>query len=272
MKQLLLLLACISASVTSFALNPSREYKVTPDQYGMDYKEIQIPTVDNMQLNAWIFKPSSDSRKYIIMSGNGDGNMADNLEIAAQFLSGGYNVIMYDYRGYGKSSDFKILPDMYIYPQFVKDLMGVCDYTRKFCNTQFDLYGIGIGAGLSLSVGAERTEVRRIIADAPYSDLEGMKNRIKQVESKDVMMPLAYDKMFIEPKYALEKGEQLYGILYIIGEKGQLVTTKDIAGLKEIHPKGVTIYVVPGVDNDKNFSSNKDQYFDQIKKFLAIQQ
>jgi len=150
--------------------------------------------------------------------------------------------------------------------------MGVCDYTRKFCNTQFDLYGIGIGAGLSLSVGAERPEVRRIIADAPYSDLEGMKNRIKEVESKDVMMPLAYDKMYIEPKYALEKGDQLYGILYIVGEKGQLVTPKDVALLKEVHPKGVSLYVVTGVDNDKNFSSNKDQYFDQVKKFLTISQ
>lgn len=261
----------MTASLTSFALNPVRDYKVTPDQYGMDYKEISIPSTDNVQLNAWVFKPSSESRKYIIISSSGDGNMSDNLEIAAQFLSIGYNVIMYDYRGYGKSADFKILPDMYVYPQFVKDLMGVCDYARKFCNTQFDLYGVGIGAGLSLAVGSERPEVRRIIADAPYSSLEDMKNRIKQVQGKDVMMPLAYDKMFIEPKYALAKGEQLYGIMLIVGEKDQLVTPDDMKALKEVHSKGCTIYVVPGATNDKNFSSNKNAYFDQIKKFLAAQ-
>ena len=269
MKQTLLLLACICAYVTSFALNPSKDYKVTPDQYGMDYKEISIPTADNLQLNAWVFKASTDTRKYIIISGNGDGNMADNLEIAAQFLSGGYNVVMYDYRGYGKSSDFKILPNMYIYPQFVKDLVAVCDYTRKFYNTQFDMYGVGIGAGLSLSVGAQRPEVRRIIADAPYSTLEDMKNRIKQVQGTDVMMPLAYDKMFIEPKYALEKGDQLYGIMLIVGEKDPLVTPNDMKELKEVHSKGCTIYIVPGVTNDKNFTSNKNAYFNQIKKFLA---
>ena len=28
-------------------------------------------------------------------------NMADNIEIAGQFLSAGWNVALYDYRGYG---------------------------------------------------------------------------------------------------------------------------------------------------------------------------
>ena len=85
------------------------------------------------------------------------------------------------------------------------------------------------------------------------------------------MMPLAYDKMTIEPKYSLTKGEQLYGILLIVGEKDQTVTPDDMKELKKVHTKNCTIYVVPGATNDKNFTTNKNAYFDQIKKFLAAQ-
>src|SRR5579862_7153934 len=137
MKQLVFLMACLGASVSSFALNPTRDYKATPDDYGMKYKEIIVTTDDNIQLNTWVFNPAKLSKKYIIISASGDGNMSDNIEIAAQFLSDDFNVIMYDYRGYGKSSDFKINPNFYIYSQFQKDLAAECDYARKYYNTQF---------------------------------------------------------------------------------------------------------------------------------------
>lgn len=41
------------------------------------------------------------------MSGSGDGNMVDNIEIANSFLSAGYNVAMYDYRGYAAAAILK---------------------------------------------------------------------------------------------------------------------------------------------------------------------
>jgi pimeloyl-ACP methyl ester carboxylesterase len=79
----------------------------------------------------------------VVISGSGDGNMADNLEIVNSFLSAGYNVATYDYRGYGASSDFKIDPDLYIYPQFITDLNAVLDHLRKSrAITKFDLIWI----------------------------------------------------------------------------------------------------------------------------------
>jgi pimeloyl-ACP methyl ester carboxylesterase len=94
--------------------------------------------------------------------------MADNLEVVGQFLSLGYNVLTYDYRGYGKSDSFHINQNFFIYAQFAKDLQGVLDYMRKTYSPGYcDLYGIGIGAGLSIGLGCTSTQVRRVIADGP---------------------------------------------------------------------------------------------------------
>ncbi|HZF99615.1 MAG TPA: hypothetical protein VEY71_01370 [Chitinophagales bacterium] len=266
-KNFLLALPMLAA-LNAFALSPSREYAVSPDDYGMKYKEVWINTEDNVKLYAWLFNPTVASKKYIIISDDGNGNMADNLEIIAQFLSAGYNVISYDYRGYGKSDEFKVNEKFFIYPQFVKDLTAVIEHSRKY-GTQFDLYGIGIGAGLSVGVGANRTEVRRIIADGAYSTFEETKNRLKEKTGADVMMPLAYEKAFMEPKYALEeKGSHLYGVMFIVGQNDEITTPEDVKALSKLKSKITDVYVVPGAKNEANFSTNKNEYFNQIKKFL----
>src|SRR6185295_19903003 len=169
MKQKLIILsmiAMLTASVESvFALNPSRTYKVKPEKYGMIYKEEKIKTKDDMILNAWFFETSKKTTNWLVISHNGDGNMADNIELCGQFLSAGLNVVMYDYRGYGESSDFQVDADVFIYPQFITDLNTVLDYLRKSrAITKFDLYGIGVGGGLSLGVGANRPETKKIVA------------------------------------------------------------------------------------------------------------
>lgn len=249
------------------ALNPSKTYKNTPDKFGMKYKEEKIKTPDGMVLNGWFFEQTKKTNNWIIISGSGDGNMGDLLEVVNSFLSTGYNVCTYDYRGYGSSSDFKIDADLYIYPQFIVDLNAVCDYLRKSrAITKFDLYGLNIGAGLSIGVGANRTETRKIIADGSWTGLEPMKKRIKEKLSKDVNMPFGYDKMH-EPMYAMEKPKaQGVKLMVIVSPQDQLIGPAEMRLIKNIND---TYIVKDSPSNDQNFSTDKNTYFERVSKFLA---
>ena len=158
----------------SFGLNPAKEYKVTPKDYGMDYEEVNIQTDDKLILKGWFFNNKQTPAKVIVLSDDGDGNMADMIEIASNFISLGYNVLTYDYRGYGKSADFQINNRFYIYSQFEKDLNAALDFVKKYhsvCKI-VHLYGLGLGAGLSIATGANRPEVSKVIADSPYLTFE----------------------------------------------------------------------------------------------------
>ncbi|HNQ13452.1 MAG TPA: alpha/beta hydrolase [Bacteroidia bacterium] len=254
-------------STSMMALNPSKEYKYTPDKFGMNFKEEKIKTSDNATLNAWFFENSKITTNWMVISGSGDGNMADNLELVNSFLSTGYNVVTYDYRGYGSSSEFKIDPDLYIYPQFITDLNAVLDHLRKTRSiAKFDLYGLNIGAGLSIGVGANRVETKRIIADGPWHNLEGMKKKIKDQFAKDILLPFGFDKNF-EPMYAMDKPKsRLLGLMIIISDQDPLISMNEIKTIK-----GVTdTYVVRNsTANDQNFSTDKNEYFNRISKFLS---
>jgi len=268
MKYTLLLAAALVITFGSaFALNPSREYAIKPEKFGMVYKEEKIPTKDGASLNAWFFESPKKTTNWVIMSGSGDGNMADMIEICSQFLSAGWNVCMYDYRGYGASSEFEIDPDLYIYPQFITDLQSVGDYLRKSrAITKFDLYGQNIGAGLSLGVGCNRPETRKIIADGPWTSLEQMKKKYKEIKETDINTPFGYDKNY-EPLFACDKMRpSLKGVLLIVSPQDELITPTDTKLLR----CSTQTYIVPeSPSNAKNFETNKNVYFEKVTKFLV---
>ncbi|MEI6823464.1 MAG: alpha/beta fold hydrolase [Bacteroidota bacterium] len=266
-----LLVALLITSSNLFALKPEKEYKVKPDEFGLAYEKLTIPTKDNMQLVAWMYKPSAESHKVIIISHSGDGNISNMIELASHFVTLGYTVVTYDYRGYGESSEFKVNPNFYIYAQFEKDLNGVIDYVHKYHSKlkQMELYGVGMGAGLSLAVGANRVEVNKIIADSPYITLEGIQKKIKDVKGTDVMIPLAFDKYILEPQYALaERGKNMSGILVIYGEKEEIYTQLDTRKVRKVAKCPTVEYNVLGATAETTFSSNKAKYFDAIRNFL----
>jgi hypothetical protein len=273
MKRLVSLTLCLVFAVFTFAtnLNPVKEYDILPDDYGMDYEEVEVTTEDKLTLFGWHFKPlDGKSKKCIIMSHDGDGNMADLLERAGNLMSIGYHVFTYDYRGYGKSQEFRINTKFYIYSQFAKDLTAVLKHVKKFNPTfAITLYGEGIGAGLSIGVGANNVEVHRVIADAPYLSFETIEKRYKELTGEKILMPLGYDKVYMEPMFALaEKGNHLRGIMYVIGDQDKMVLVEDIEQMVELKKKLSTVYTVVGVENKDNFETNKNEYFTQVKKFL----
>lgn len=268
MKKLIGTIALVAACLFTFnadALNPSKTYKVTPDKFGMTYKEEKIKTPDNAILNAWLFELPHKTTNWVVISGSGDGNMADNLEIINSFMSAGFNVVAYDYRGYGTSSDFKIDADLYIYPQFIVDLNAVLDYLRKSrAITKFNLYGLNIGAGLSIGVGANRAETQKVIADGPWIGLEVMKKKIKEKMNKDINMPFGFDKNY-EPMYAMEKTKGMKGLMVITSPQDMLVNTNDIKQIKGISENYI---VKTSPSNAENFSTDKNAYFEKVSGFL----
>ncbi len=268
------LLTTILTATMTFAqtLQPAREYSRTPDEFGMKYEELTIPTPDGLKLYGWYFPCPTESKKYIIVSDDGIGNMADNLEIISMLLSAGYHVIAYDYRGYGKSADFEIKPNVYIYPQFIKDLEAVIQFSRKrFPTIKFDLYGIGIGAGISIGVAANRVEIVRVIADGPFLRLDDIRKKYPTYKGQQVIIPFGYNKRY-EPYYALENPKPtLKAILIIVGEKDPIVGPDEIkAWLKNVKParRLVELYVVPGATNEQTRTTDQEAYFQRIRAFL----
>ncbi|MEM0996021.1 MAG: alpha/beta hydrolase [Bacteroidota bacterium] len=273
-----LLFTVFFTSSSLFALNPSRTYKQLPDKYNMKYEAFMVPTEDGAKLKAWYFPANVNTTRLVLISHNGEGNMADYLRRVDQFTSIGFNVVTYDYRGFGESSEFEVDNNMFIYPHFQDDMKAMIDFCRKQFVQTFHLYGWGIGAGLSLGIGWNRNEVKAIIADTPFLSMEDLETRLEDADEPfgGMEVPFAgYDKKY-EPVYSVDNQaatlkNNFKNVLLIIGSNDALFKLADMekiaAKQKKMFEK--KIFVVENPDRKDNFRVDRAAYFTRMGEFLS---
>lgn len=261
-------------STTALSLNPSRTYKQRPEKYNMEYKEVKVKTEDGAELNVWNFPcKNTKTTNLILIAHNGEGNMGDYLQRVDLFRSE-YNVVIFDYRGYGESSEFEIDRNMFIYPHFQNDMEAMFDYCRKQHAQTFNVYGWGIGGGLVFGVGYSRPETKKIIADTPFLSMEDLENRFESWDEPMEVPFAGYDKRN-EPLYSLENapGKFLQSVKLIIGSNDYLFSAEDLKNLRAKNKTATSlinkdIYVVENPDRKDNFKINKEAYTKVVLDFF----
>lgn len=109
-KKLLILTLIFTLSFSlSFGMKPEKKYVGTPKTYGFTYKELKVKTIDNFEINTWHLAPKGKIKKNItiVLCSGDSGNMSYLIGQAVNLLYLGYNVITFDYRGFGQSQEFK---------------------------------------------------------------------------------------------------------------------------------------------------------------------
>ena len=80
-----------------------RELTTTPRATGLDYEDVSLHTVDGVKLHGW-WVPARDARGTVLMMHGNAGNISHRLGYLTMFNRLGYSVLLFDYRGYGKSA------------------------------------------------------------------------------------------------------------------------------------------------------------------------
>jgi alpha-beta hydrolase superfamily lysophospholipase len=85
---------------------PSHTVALTPSKLQIAHKEFTIPSSDHVTLSGWWMMPPKDrriGRVVLQLHGNAE-NMTTHFLYVAWLVSEGYDVVTWDYRGYGQSS------------------------------------------------------------------------------------------------------------------------------------------------------------------------
>ena len=94
----------IRALLHSLLYFPSRAIGQTPGQAGLPHRELAMETEDGEWLHGWRLEArSAPIGQMLVCHGNG-GNVGDRLPFAALLTAAGFDLVLFDYRGYGRSS------------------------------------------------------------------------------------------------------------------------------------------------------------------------
>ena len=83
---------------------PSRVIEQTPAAADLDYREVELETDDDERLHGWWVKRRAASRGHVLLCHGNAGNVGDRVALAALLSDAGFDLLVFDYRGYGHSS------------------------------------------------------------------------------------------------------------------------------------------------------------------------
>ncbi len=148
---------------------PTQDVFETPESRGLTFEDVTLRASDDTALHGW-WVPHPKARATVLFSHGNAGNISyrgDKLEI----LHGlGVSVLMYDYRGYGKSKGSPTEPGMYLDAQAAYDWLVK---TQKIAPKQIIAYGESLGGTVSAHLAAGN-EVGGVILDSTFSNIEDM--------------------------------------------------------------------------------------------------
>lgn len=192
MRHLLLLGFLLVQHLAASALRPERQWASTPDSLGLPYQTLTLATPDHAHLATWVIEPAAqapDQHTTIVLAYGDAGNMG-NWTYAARALAGaGYRVYLFDYRGFGHSSDFAIDPARLYYQEFATDLRTVlADARRRYPRSRTGVLGFSMGTIMGAEVAAAH-QCDFFVAEGYVRDPQQMVAAIYRRKQKVATLP-----------------------------------------------------------------------------------
>lgn len=130
-------------------------------QFNYNFEELHFKTEDGATLNAIHFKIENPKGVILYFHGNA-GDLSRWGTIAEFFVEKKYNVLIMDYRTYGKSTG-KLSEDV-----LYSDAQLFYNYLKKdYPENKITLYGRSLGTGIATYV-ASKNKPKQLILETPY--------------------------------------------------------------------------------------------------------
>jgi fermentation-respiration switch protein FrsA (DUF1100 family) len=96
--------ALIRATLNAFVYFPSKTVLETPADRGLASRELAIDTDDGERIHGWWIRAEEASLGNVLLCHGNAGNVGDRVLNAKLLCDAGFDVLLFDYRGYGRST------------------------------------------------------------------------------------------------------------------------------------------------------------------------
>jgi uncharacterized protein len=153
---------------------PTHDEPATPADWGFRFENVDFKSTDGTNLHGWFIPPRAKQAKGTVVFSHGNaGSLGYHLGFVMWLAEAGYQVFMYDYRGFGKSGGELDRRGM------IEDVKGAFAYVgaRKDVDARrLVSYGHSLGGAKSVAAIAEkRVEgLRAVVIDGAFASYQAM--------------------------------------------------------------------------------------------------
>lgn len=165
---------------------PWPEIESTPAHWGLSYEDVRLETEDGVALHGW-YVPAEDAKQVVLFLHGNAGNISHRRESVGIFVGLGFDVFIFDYRGYGLSEGAPSEKGLY------SDALAAWRYLtgqRGFDPADVVVFGRSLGGAVAARLASEVTP-RAVVLESTFSSARDFAARVFPLLSRVVV--LRYD-------------------------------------------------------------------------------
>lgn len=234
--------------------HPNRSVEGDLDQFGLTQNVVRDALGETISF-AYRLVPA---KPFLIFSHGNRGNITSYTGYFKLFEALDLSYLVFDYPGYGESSG--VPSEAGLYASF----RAVYDFTvtqLAIQPGQITLYGLSLGAGVTIDATAQGIEAKNQIAESPFTSTHAMAKRMLYGVPVYRSLPNRFN--------SLEKVSRLkVPILYIHGDQDQTTPVHHSQELFAATAGEKELYLIPGAGHTTQWEVGRDRYVNTIRDFI----
>jgi uncharacterized protein len=215
-----------------FIFKPEKLKQDFKYKYDRPFTELFFDAAPGVRINGLHFTVKKPYGLVLYFHGN-SRSIKGWAKYAKDFLRYEYDVVLVDYRGFGKSTGKRNEHDMLQDMQFVYDTLAV-----QYAENHIIVYGRSLGSGFAAKIASDN-KPRYLILDAPYFSFTKVIERF---------LPILPVRFILQYKLRTDKWIRHVNChTYIIhGTKDFLIPISNSQKLQALNPKKITLLPIKG--------------------------
>lgn len=239
-------------------------------------EEAEVTTLDGLTLRGSFLENFRETKRVVIIVHGYNLSHATSLQFIEMFFKEGFNVLIVDQRGHGRSQG-----KYATYGYYEKyDLNEWVKWIIKKIGEDavIGLHGQSMGAATVLEYASINKHAKFIIADCPYSDAwQLIKHQFAELNHVPVF-PIAFAADFRlrrKARFSLKDVSPINSIkdkdipvMFVHGSKDNFVPTcmsEEMYKAKQGYKK---LLIIDGASHANAYSTNKELYEEEVKSFI----
>ena len=239
-----------------FVFAPQKVMSYSPADYRLEWRDVNLNTPDGQLLHGWFFSAAQGNPVILFCHGNA-GNISHRLDYIQRLVGMEFNVFIFDYRGYGRSSGKPSEKGLYI------DALCAYDYlanNEKIKPEDIILLGRSLGAAAAIETATKR-DARSLVVESGFLSVRHMAGHMGLFSLISPLLPSNYNNLEKIKNITIPK-------LIIHGDRDEVVPFSMGQGLfTEAHePK--YFHPVKGAGHNDTYLVGGKEYENILKSFI----
>lgn len=161
---LFVLISVFFQGCSSLFFYPDKILYSTPASYDLKYDDVYFSSDNNISLHAWHIYPDTDAKGLLLVAHGNAQNLSSHYTSWIWLLEAGYELFIFDYRGYGQSEGKANIIGS------IKDTSAALDYIERSYEGDYFVCGQSLGGTILLNAlqNRDNSRIKSVIIDSTF--------------------------------------------------------------------------------------------------------